>query len=96
MSYVKADCILPREILELVQEYADGQYLYIPKKASNHKVWGANTNSKNEVKQRNFNIYRKSLYGTNISSLAKEYYLSEKSIQRILLQQKRIQVDIIE
>lgn len=28
MSYIKAEAILPKELLQLVQEYAQGQYLY--------------------------------------------------------------------
>ena len=30
MSYQKADRILPRELLEQVQEYVDGALIYIP------------------------------------------------------------------
>ena len=33
MSYQKADRILPRELLEQVQEYVDGALIYIPKTA---------------------------------------------------------------
>lgn len=89
MSYVKADYILPRELLELLQEYAQGQYLYIPKKVGTRKEWGSSTNTKKEVKQRDREIYSKHLEGYRIPELASEYFLSEKSIQRILLQEKR-------
>jgi Mor family transcriptional regulator len=89
MSYVKADYILPRELLELVQEYADGQYLYIPKKVGSRKEWGTNTNTRNEVKQRDREIYIKYMEGYSSSELACEYFLSVKSIQRILLQEKK-------
>lgn len=34
MSYQKADRILPRELLEQVQEYVDGALIYIPKTAA--------------------------------------------------------------
>jgi hypothetical protein len=37
MSYVKAQFILPKDLLELIQEYAQGQYLYIQKKEENKK-----------------------------------------------------------
>lgn len=89
MSYVKADYILPRELLALLQEYAEGQYLYIPKKDGTRKEWGSNTNTKSEVRQRDREIYEKHLDGYRIPELAAEYFLSEKSIQRILLQEKR-------
>ena len=89
MSYVKADCVLPRELLEQIQEYADGLYLYIPKKLDHRKEWGTNTNYKNEIKKRDAEIYAKFRKGLSTSELAGEYYLSVKSIQRILLKEKK-------
>lgn len=91
MSYIKAELILPLEILELVQLYAGGQYLYIPKKEENRKAWGENSNSKAEVIARNVEIYTQYIKGINANDLAKEYYLSIKSIQRIVLYEKRNQ-----
>lgn len=32
MGYVKADEVLPLEIIEIIQEYVEGQNIYIPKK----------------------------------------------------------------
>lgn len=89
MSYRKADLILPKELLELIQEYADGQYLYIPRKASHHKSWGDSTDSKQVMKKRNREIYNQYKRGRSTSDLASEYYLSIKSIQRIVLKEKR-------
>lgn len=40
MKYEKAQNILPEEILELIQEYTDGSYLYIPRKSENKKSLG--------------------------------------------------------
>lgn len=42
MRYEKAQDILPEEILQIVQEYIDGEYLYIPRKEENKKTWGKN------------------------------------------------------
>jgi Mor family transcriptional regulator len=89
MSYVKAQFILPRELLELIQEYAEGQYIYIPKKESNHKGWGENTQSKNNVRLWDIEIYGKYRSGISASELAGQYYLSLKSIQRIILKEKK-------
>ncbi|MBP1755440.1 MAG: hypothetical protein H6Q59_1838 [Firmicutes bacterium] len=88
MSYQKAELILPRELLELLQEYAQGQYLYIPKKSENHKEWGANTAIKKQLKQRDEEIHHKYTSGVSAITLADEYYLSLKSIQRILLKER--------
>lgn len=88
MSYQKAELILPQELLKLLQEYAQGQYLYIPKKSENYKEWGANTATREQLKQRDKEIYRKYTSGISAINLADEYYLSLKSIQRILLKEK--------
>lgn len=90
MSYVKATDVLPEELLEAIQAYIDGGYIYIPKKASNKKEWGATTQSKQEIYNRNVEIYNQYREGVSIKELAQMYYLSPKSIQRITLQFKKI------
>ena len=39
MSYIRADEILPKELLEAIQQYIDGQTIYIPRKEK--RKWGA-------------------------------------------------------
>lgn len=92
MSYIKANTVLPQEIIEMIQEYIDGGYLYIPRKSDNRKSWGETTNSKLWVQNRNKEIYTCYKNGLKISELAGQYFLSEKSIQRIILQEKRNEV----
>lgn len=89
MSYIKADNILPKEMIELIQKYVDGEYLYIPRKEDNRKTWGETTSIKTDINNRNIAIYVKYINGTSIEGLANEFYLSVKSIQRIVLQEKR-------
>jgi Mor transcription activator family. len=89
MSYIKADIILPKELLLLVQEYADGQYLYIPKKADNRRNWGECTNSRLIINRRDREIFDKYKNGASAKALADEYFLSIKSIQRIILKEKK-------
>lgn len=88
MRYRKATEILPDELVEMIQDYIDGGYVYIPRKQENKKSWGEGTSLKEELKARNAEIYRKYSEGLNVRRLAVEYYLSEKSIQRILLSEK--------
>ena len=88
MSYVKAVDVLPDEILSLIQNYVDGEYSYIPRKEDNKKSWGENTNSRKEIQMRNSNIYEDYKQGIKVKELAEKYFLSEKSIQRIVLQKK--------
>lgn len=90
MSYKKAQDVLPEEILKIIQEYIDGEYIYIPRKNENHKSWGEKSGIKNSLKIRNNEIYKKYLDGTTINKLSQEYYLSEKSIRRIIGQERRL------
>lgn len=90
MKYAKAQDMLPEEIIKIIQEYVDGKYLYVPRKNENHKAWGENSGIKSSLKLRNNEIYKKYLNGTTINELTQEYYLSEKSIRRIIGEEKRI------
>lgn len=84
MKYKKAQNILPKDVLDLVQKYIDGDYIYIPKKDNSKKSWGEASGIKAELETRNFEIYNKYLQGTSIKQLSTEYFLSESSIRRIL------------
>lgn len=89
MSYKKAKHILPEELLAAIQEYIDGEYIYIPRKEQHKMSWGSCTTIKAELDLRNANIYHDFLSGMVRETLAEKYYLSLKSIQRIILNKKR-------
>jgi len=88
MGYIRAEEILPLEMIELIQQYADGINIYIPRKEENKKQWGSGTSYKGELQQRNRLIYGAYLKGAAVCKLAEDYFLSEKSIQRIIRQEK--------
>lgn len=92
MGYIRAEEILPNEVIELIQQYVDGANLYIPRKQENRQQWGTGTAYRDELQIRNTSIYRDYLSGTPVQELADHYYLSEKSIQRIIRQEKRSNV----
>ena len=48
MSYIKAEEILPEELIREIQIYADGVYIYIPRKAGNRHKWGQDPGYKEE------------------------------------------------
>lgn len=84
MGYIRAEEILPIEVIELIQQYVDGENIYIPRKSTHRQAWGAGTQIRQELLMRNQQIYKDYLAGGKASELACKYYLSEKSIQRIL------------
>lgn len=90
MSYRKAEDILPMDIIKLIQKYVDGENIYIPRKENQRKGWGNSTAIKQELLARNRQIFSDYQEGLEISELALKYFLSEKSIQRILREMKKI------
>ncbi|HKM35944.1 MAG TPA: CD3324 family protein [Lachnospiraceae bacterium] len=83
MGYKKAEDVLPERILKLVQKYVDGEIIYIPRKGEK-RSWGSETRLRDSLKERNVSIYKEYLHGKSTEELAESYYLSKKSIQRIL------------
>ena len=56
MSYIKAEEILPEKLIKSIQEYADGVYIYIPRKPGTRHLWGQKTDYKAELTIRNNRI----------------------------------------
>lgn len=40
MKYINANVILPEKLIEEIQKYIQGKYIYIPIKKENYKSWG--------------------------------------------------------
>ena len=93
MCYIKAKEVLPGYIIELIQQYVDGENIYIPKKEGNRLNWGNRTNTKEELAIRNIQIYRDYISGVKRNILAEKYFLSRKSIDRIILKEKTILIN---
>ena len=86
MSYIRAEDILPRELIETIQQYVDGKTIYIPSREKHE--WGSGTPARQFFCERNRKIYAAYHNGVSKKTLALRFSLSEKSIQRILREQK--------
>ena len=86
MSYIRADEILPKELLEAIQQYVDGQIIYIPKKEK--QEWGSGSSAKEFFRERNERIFQAWQKGISEDELSRRFSLSRNSIQRILRSQK--------
>lgn len=84
MSYMKAEDVLPEELIRKIQQYVDGTYLYIPRKPGNRRTWGQESQYRMELQQRNRNICLDRNQGLSVTELCGKYHLSEQSIRRIL------------
>ena len=84
MRYMRAADVLPPDLLEQIQAYIDGEYLYIPRKEANRKAWGAANGRKAETLARNLEIYRRYREGASVDQLAEDYFLAPKSIWKII------------
>lgn len=84
MGYIKAEEILPDEIIEMIQQYVDGASIYIPRKENKRAGWGQINRAKEQLYARDIKIYQEHRQGATVRELAERHYLSEKSIWRIL------------
>ncbi len=82
MSYLRAEEILPKELIETIQQYVSGQNIYIPSREK--KEWGSVSDTRKLLIERNRSIYEKYRQGVPAEELCREYSLSVKSIQRIV------------
>ena len=86
MSYIKAEDVLPKELIQTIQQYVDGKAIYIP--SIQKKPWGSETKTRSILLERNQIIYAEFQTGTPVAELARKYSISEKSIQRIIRKRK--------
>lgn len=84
MGYIKASDVLPEELISEIQKYIDGQMLYVPRKGKEHSGWGEKSGIREKLEKRDRQIFDGYVSGKTIPNLSTEYYLSEKSIQRII------------
>lgn len=84
MRYVKAEMILPDNLVKEIQKYIQGEYLYIPSQPEKRKKWGENSGNREYIRSRNEDIRCKYNNGYAITNLAEEFFLSIDSIKKII------------
>lgn len=71
-----------------IQEYIDGEYLYIPRRSENRKRWGELKNTRHSLRMRNETILEGYRSGISVEQLATEFSLSPKTVYKILSEMK--------
>ncbi|MCL2773596.1 MAG: CD3324 family protein [Oscillospiraceae bacterium] len=87
MKCLKADNILPKDLLAAVQKYVQGGLLYIPKPKESRKKWGENSGYRSYVEERNNTMRMKFLTSNitnSIDNLADEYNLAVETVKKIV------------
>lgn len=87
MKCKNAKDVLPNELLMLVQEHIQGEYIYVPVKEK--QIAEYPTDYKTELEKRDAHIYTKYLEGMSNKQLSQIYNLSESSIRRIIVKQRK-------
>ncbi|MTI70339.1 MAG: hypothetical protein FH751_08840 [Firmicutes bacterium] len=83
MGYKKADSIFPKHLLDEIQKYVQGEYVYIPSNSS-RKRWGEKSGARKELVKRNNKIRKEFKEGKTIEELANQFYLSINTIKKIV------------
>ena len=85
MGYTNAGFVLPDALIREIQRYVNGTSLYIPQvKRKDPRL----NPYRLEIRDRNREIYRWFLEGSSVTELSERFFLSEKSMYRILSQMK--------
>jgi Mor family transcriptional regulator len=84
VSYKSADSIFPEQLLEEIQKYIQGEYVYIPRLTGVRMKWGEKSGGRDILIRRNQKIRDSFNNGCSISQLSLEYCLSVESIKKIV------------
>ncbi|MBP1993544.1 CD3324 family protein [Paenibacillus eucommiae] len=92
MSYKNGKDVLPPNLLKQLQEYIQGEIIYIPKKGQKRAGWGENNGTRVIIEQRNREIFHKYENGKTVLELIQAYHLSEDSIRKIIVKTRELTV----
>lgn len=84
MSYKSAEKVLPKDLMEEIQKYIQGEYIYIPSTPGAKKRWGVKSGIREELMRRNSEIRRRYSEGADLDELAERFFLSVYTIKKII------------
>lgn len=84
MKYVKANTVLPEQLIIEIQKYVQGESIYIPKPQAKYKKWGTRSGGRQLIDERNSSIKNAYKSGKTMNQLADEYFLSIETIKKIV------------
>ena len=84
MKYKNAKKVLPERLLKELQQYVQGEIIYVPGSDEVRARWGENNGTRKKYEQRNEEIIKCYISGICIEKIAERFYLSEYSIRKII------------
>ncbi|WP_047984304.1 CD3324 family protein [Ornithinibacillus californiensis] len=84
MQYKNAKEVLPPSLLKEMQEYIQGDLIYIPKANEKRMGWGEASGSKALITKRNKEILQLYTNGKSFEELGQQFHLSIDSIRKII------------
>ncbi|WP_055668725.1 CD3324 family protein [Desnuesiella massiliensis] len=84
MNYKNAKDIFPPELLREIQNYVQGERIYIPQLENMRVNWGNKSGSRQEITFRNSEILKKYKDGYSFEELSELFCLSSESIRKIV------------
>ncbi|MDF2720681.1 MAG: hypothetical protein K0Q59_356 [Paenibacillus sp.] len=94
MSYKNGKDYLPPSLLKELQNYIQGELVYIPKIEQTRAGWGENNGTRVLIEKRNREIYQMYKSGTSVLELIQRYHLSEDSIRKIIVKTRDLMQNV--
>lgn len=85
MNYKNGRDVLPPSLLKELQQYIQGDLIYIPKPTNQRAHWGEVSGTRKLLADRNQEICRFYASGWSVSELENKYHLSVESIRKIVV-----------
>lgn len=90
MSYKNGKDYLPPSLLKELQNYIQGELVYIPKLEQKRAGWGENNGTRKLIEKRNREIYQMYKGGASVVELIQRFHLSEDSIRKIIVKTREL------
>ncbi|WLD94564.1 CD3324 family protein [Alkalihalobacillus sp. AL-G] len=89
MQYKNGKEVFPPSLLKEMQQYIQGELIYIPKDKNQRAGWGEISGSRQLLTRRNEEIFQLYMEGWSFEELEQRYNLSNESIRKIIYKTRR-------
>ncbi|GIO70120.1 CD3324 family protein [Paenibacillus sp. FSL M7-1455] len=84
MKYINAESVFPRRLLEELQQYVQGGWVYVPTLKHSRTAWGERSGNKEALRRRNAEMKSRFSGGESIERLSSEYGLAYDTVKKIV------------